>query len=403
MPRDNAPSAVLAEISAHERGDDLARLVHTVAFAAVDERRANLSEGLSEAAERLGIDNKLAETPYGNVLRALEKGSAEASGSATRALLAVLLARGVALSPPKGTEAEARVAEALVWLATHTSVDALGAIDTTLGSGASGLWMAVGELVRKADDGRAPVLGRAGAVIAAAALRQSTSDIARREARVLATEVKDPIVRSLVEGSSSPAGGSSQVARVDDGEAAVATGELQSGPRGPAMLLLLGVTGILAAMHVARFVGRVALRYRRPAEIRVTATGVTLKARTELLGKVLREREVHIPVEGLARAAREVKYPRLPMYAGLFALALGSYLGISFFIDGARAGSPELLGVGAILVALGVALDYALENASNAVQGRCRLVLIPRKGPAVALGLVDPTVADAALGKLIRT
>jgi len=77
-----------------------------------------------------------------------------------------------------------------------------------------------------------------------------------------------------------------------------------SPPRGPVALVLLGVTGILAAIHVARLVGRFALRYRRPAELVVTRSGVTLRARTELLGRTLKERETHFPVEALARASR---------------------------------------------------------------------------------------------------
>jgi hypothetical protein len=88
------------------------------------------------------------------------------------------------------------------------------------------------------------------------------------------------------------------------------------------------------------------------------------------------------------------------MYAGLFALAAGSYLGIGLFVDGARAGSPELLGVGALLVAIGVALDFALVSLVPRGHGRSRLVIVPRKGPALALGSIETAAADAALRKL---
>ncbi len=151
-----APQAVLDEIAALPRGDDLARLVHTLAFAAADERRASLADGVAELAERAGLKPEDAETSCGNALRALERGGAEAAGSATRALLAGLLARGVALSPPVGPGAEARVAEALLWLAANTSVDALTAVDAALGDGAAGLWNAVAALVRRIDAGSAP-------------------------------------------------------------------------------------------------------------------------------------------------------------------------------------------------------------------------------------------------------
>jgi hypothetical protein len=91
------------------------------------------------------------------------------------------------------------------------------------------------------------------------------------------------------------------------------------------------------------------------------------------------------------------------MYAGLIALAIGSYFGIAFFVDGARAGSPELLGIGLLLVALGVGLDFVLENVVAAAKGYCRVVIVPRKGAAFALGQVDPAHADAALQKLLRS
>jgi hypothetical protein len=197
--------------------------------------------------------------------------------------------------------------------------------------------------------------------------------------------------------SGAPAGGAD-----DDAGAAIAAGELTPPPLHPAKLIALAVTGILAAMWMARLVGRLALRYRRPAELRVTGGRVTLRSRTELLGRTLRERETVIPEGGLVRATREVRYPGILLYTGLFALALGSYFGVALFIDGARAGSPELIGIGALLVAGGVGLDFLLGNAQSGLRGRCRVVLVPKKGPAFAVGELEPSVADAALRKLKR-
>src|SRR5690242_8408495 len=62
MSRGSSPQAVLDEIAALPRGDDLARLVHTVAFAAADERRVTLGDGLAEVAERAGLTAEDAET-----------------------------------------------------------------------------------------------------------------------------------------------------------------------------------------------------------------------------------------------------------------------------------------------------------------------------------------------------
>jgi hypothetical protein len=387
------PQAVLEEIAAHKRGDDLARLVHTAAFAAADERRGSLADGVGELAERAGIGKDDADFPSGNALKALERGAAEAAGSPARLLLAGLLARGVALSPPAGDGAEARVVEALLWLATNTSVDAFPVLDAALGDKASGVWKSLAVLVRSIDAGSAPVLGRPSAILGAAALREGGSEVARAEAQSLAAEVRDPVLKALLASAPSPG---------DTSGAAVVAGQITDPPRHPAMLILLGLTGILLATHVARLVGRVALRYRRPAELFVTGKGVTLKTRTELLGRVLREREAVLPIESLTVAAREVRYPRILLYTGLFALALGSYFGISLIIDGARVGSPEMLGIGALILAGGIGLDFLLENAQSGLKGKCRVVFLQRKGPGLAVAECDQGAADAALLRLKR-
>ncbi|WP_437640943.1 hypothetical protein [Sorangium sp. So ce854] len=410
---------MLDELAGHPHGDDLARVVHTAAFAAADERRTTLEGGLAELVDRAGLSAADAETRFGNVIRALERGTSEGAGSATRVLLATLLARGVALSPPEGADAEGRVAEALVWLATYTSVDALIALDAALGERAAGLWRAVAALVRRADQGALPQLGRAGAIIAAAGLRGSASPAARAEAAALVEEVRDPIVRSLLRDALSPGrrpsgapgapagdgageGWAAGAPDVDGGAPARLAGELSPPPRGPVALVLLAATGILLVMHAGRLAGRLLLRYRRPAALEVGPRGVTVRSRTELLGRALREQETYIPVEALLRATREVRYPRLGLYAGIVALGLGTYLGMSLLIDGARAGSPELLGMGALVFAFGAALDFGLSHLETATRGRCRVVLVPRKGPAVALAGLDRGAADLALSRLPR-
>lgn len=390
MPSDQTPHAVLAELAGHPRGDDLARLVHAVAFACADERRSSLPDGARDAAARLGLSTEDAETPFGNVLTTLERSPTEPAGPATRALLSALVARGIALAPPDGAEAERRVVEAIAWISAHTPIDPLTAIDAALGGKADGLWREAAGLVRRADEGAAPLVGRAGAIVIAAAIGASGSSVARSEAKTLATEVRDPVVRALLADARSSG-------------AAAAAGELVPAPRGPVALVLMAVTGLLVIVPVLRLLGRLVLRYRCPAEMRVSAKSITVLSKTEVLGRTVRERELVIPVEGLSRVAREVRYPRLAMYTGLFALAIGSYLGVTLFVDGARAGSPDLLGLGALLVAVGVALDFALTNLVPVGRGRCRVVLVPQKGPTLALGRLDPELADSALGRLART
>jgi hypothetical protein len=390
----------LQAISDHPRGDDLARLVHTLAFAAFDERRPALADGLGEAMDRLGLTAADLDTPAGHVGGALEAGASAKPD--IRTLLGALLARGVALSPPDGLTAEIHVAEALAWLGAFAGADALPYLDATWPDRADGFWRSIGDVIVRADDGALPVVGRAGALVAAAGLAQSTRPAAQGLAKTLAGRLKDPALRGLLSGPGAGARAPDPEASSPAGESSL-TGDLAPGPHGPVAFTLFAVTGLLFLARAGRLAGRFIVRYRSPAELRVEANGVTVKSRTELLGRVLRERETHIPKGALLLVRREIRYPRLPLYAGLFALAVGSYLGVSVFVDGVRAGSPDLLGLGALLFALGVALDFALTHLIPASRGRCRILLVPRSGRAVAVTNVDPALADAALRKLRAT
>lgn len=386
----------LDALSDHARGDDLARLVHTLAFAAFDEKRPVLSDGLGETMDRLGLAPADMETRAGHVGGALESGPAARPDG--RALLGALLARGVALSPPEGLSADLHVAEALVWLAAHGGADALPCLDAVLPGRTDGLWRAVADVIERADDGALPAVGRAGAVVAAAGLAASPAPSAPAIARAVSAKVKDPAVKALLSGGSTAAPSPAP----DAGASATCdlTGEMAPGPHGPVAFTLLAVTGLLFVARAARLAGRYIVRYRAPAELHVEDGGVTVKTRTELLGRTLRERETHIPKGSLLLVRREIRYPRLPLYAGLFALAVGSYLGVSVFVDGVRAGSPDLLGLGALLFGIGVALDFAISHLVPASRGRCRVLVVPRKGRAVAVTGLDPALADAALRKL---
>lgn len=387
MSADQTPQAVLAELARHPRGDELARLVHAVAFTCADERKIALPDGVQDAAAQLSLSDKDADTSFGNVITALRPGSSSQTKPETRLLLSGLLARGVALSFPEGSEAERRVVEALVWVAAHTSIDALTSLDAALGSKADGLWRQTSALVRRVEDGSSNV-GRAGAIIAAAALASSSSPVARDEAKSLGKETKDAIVEALLANA------------VRSGEGSSASGEMIAAPRGPVALVLMAITGLLLIVPAARWFGRIFLRYRAPAELRLSGTSITVTSKTELLGRTVREREVVVPLDQLTSIARDIRYPRLALYAGLFALALGSYIGMALFVDGARAGSPDLLGMGALIVAVGVALDFVLANVVPVGKGRCRVLITPNKGAALAMGEVDPKHADALLQKL---
>jgi hypothetical protein len=192
-----------------------------------------------------------------------------------------------------------------------------------------------------------------------------------------------------------------EISTNDDAPSAL-DGELTLAPRGPMLTAIWAVTGILLVVEAARLVGRYVLAFRRPAEIRIIGGGLEVRARTVMLGKTLREHTTVIPREGLVRVTREVRYPSLAMYAGLIALALGSYVGVGLFVDGVRAESPSMLGTGFLIALLGLGLDFALSSLIPGALGRSRLVLVPRRGPILCLSAVDLGRADRLLARLSR-
>ncbi|HVU02442.1 MAG TPA: hypothetical protein VHE30_11850 [Polyangiaceae bacterium] len=180
------------------------------------------------------------------------------------------------------------------------------------------------------------------------------------------------------------------------------TGELTAAPRPPAVHALLLVTGISLVVGGARAVGRLALGYRRPAEVRLTERGLEVRHETKLLGRNLGEGLTIVPLGNLASVAREVRYARLGVYAGIVALVLGTYVGAGLLVDGARVpgGSPSLLGMGLGLILGSALLDFVLVEVVPAATKTCRVVVSPYHGRALCLEVPDPAEADRVLARV---
>ncbi|MFO0618756.1 MAG: hypothetical protein U0414_39560 [Polyangiaceae bacterium] len=387
---------LIEELKGHPHGEGLGKLVHALAFSAFDEKRTDLEEGLRDAAERVGVDEANAETSYGNVLRALKKG-----GSATaveRTLLGALLAKGVGIAraAQKGAveKNDEATVSALAWLAANTVVDGLSRLDAALRSAeiaAGPLWRAGGRLVEALEStGPTRTFGRASALVFLTALSVSDDADAADVRVALSTAIRDPLLFGVLKG-----GGSERPI--------VMAGEVTAAPRSGIATFFLTITLILPILALLKLLGRYALHVRRPAELRVNESGVTVQARYELLGKPLREFEVHIPRVALSRAARQIRYPKLGTYVGIATLLVGSYIGLRLVIDGARSGAPEFLGIGTAILVGALVLDYMLARLPSLAKNRCEIYFQPRKGGSIALGAIDPVLADKALALLRST
>lgn len=375
-------------LAAHGRLADLVAIARAIATTAAEGRKSPWTDAakVRTLAEEAKLTQEDSVTPFGNALAVLERGPED---DAERALAKALWAHAIAEAPPKGREEEDRVATDVLWLATHTPFDAMPLLDRALGEASAELWDAVTDRIRRVDQGKLPTLGRGEALVACAALAESLSPAARNLAGKLATELKDQaMVRILA-------------ARTAPPEETLA-GELGLTPRGPVLTALMAVTGILFAVHAVRIVARVALAYKSPTELTISESGVHVHSQTELLGRIIRERDHVILRSALRRATRDVRFPHLAFYAGLLALALGSYLGVATLIDGARAASPSLLLTGLLIVAAGVLLEMVLGSVKPGMEGRCRVVLLPARGKMLCVTQVDPKRADVALGLLSK-
>jgi len=372
-------------LAQHPRIADLVAIARASMTSAFEARRPDAQpERVAQLAAELKVSRQEADTPFGNALAVLERGPED---DAESALACALAAHAVAMHPPRGRDDEARAADELLWLAAHTAFDATGLLDRALGDAATGMWDAVVERIRRIDRRTLPSLGRGEALVGAVALAAG----AAKQAAALAAEVRDPKVARVL--------GAAREASPP----APLSGELAPAPRGPIATALLAMTGVLLVEHLARLVGRLALAYRKPAEVVLADDGaVRVRWRTEMLGRTLRDRDVVVPRTALVRATREVRYPRLATYAGLLALAIGSYLGVSAFVDGVRAASPSLLASGLAIVTLGLALDFVLSSLAPGARGRCRVLLVPRDGAKLCVAGVDTRSADALLARLVQ-
>jgi hypothetical protein len=385
----DADARAYEALSLHPRLPDLTAMARASMTGAAEARRSERQpERMAEMAKELKLPRDEAATPFGNALDVLERGPEDA---AERALACALAAHVVALHPPKERDDEDRLANDLLWLAAHTSFDATGLLDRALGDRATNLWDALADRIRRIDEGKLPTLGRGEALVAAVALTASRSKGAMRQAQALAGEVRDrKLGRVLAAGAEREA-------------VEPVVGEMAPAPRSVALTALLAVTGILFVVQGARLLGRVALAYKKPAEVTLADDGgLRVRWRIEMLGRTLRDRDVLVPRAALLRATREVRYPRLALYAGLLALAVGSYVGVSAFVDGVRAASPSLLASGLGIIALGLALDFALSSVAPGARGRCRLLLVPRDGAKLCVAGVEPKRADGVLARLSR-
>lgn len=291
--------------------------------------------------------------------------------------LTVLTLIGLAAEwPNRGRE----LTRCVLWLETHTGLRCLAAASDVLdGARLRGL----AELVLEILEGRASGGG-------------TVSNAEMQIGRSWLSSLREHDCAELAERARQVSVGPSA-----DGDQPI-RGDLAPTPRHPVVIALLALTGVLFVIRGLRALGRLVLLRRTPTSVSLSERGLELFARKEILGRVLSERRMIVPIEEIRSVEREVRFPRLGLYVGLLALALGSLVGTQLFIDGLRVAglSFPLIGIGLALVALGIVLDLFLTGSGDTLRGRCRLVVTTHRGKGWAVGDLEPSGVDRLLTEL---
>ena len=393
----------VAATRAHPHAAKIAEVAAEVAARLADARlRHAATSDIEQVAERVGLERDGAQTDFGNVLAILERG---AEDPAERAIVSAFIAAGLVRQLETIPGSEKKWAERACFLAAHAGFDALAALPEGLAPTVlRGLHRAVAEHARQIDKGTAPSADRAELLVAAAALADvvellgSSDELAQVVSR-LGADLGDATAARIITAHASDAP-STVIASAPS--SATLQGHLAPLPRGALLTFVYAFTGWLLVRAVAILVARYVLSLRRDARITLTPSGVDVDARVAVLGRELRDLSAHYPIGGLASVTREVRFPSLHVYVGLGALLFGTYLGVTFLAWGVPSTSPRLIAYGVLTLLVGVVLDLLITSLVPGARGRCRVVIVPKRGPRLCIGDVDVRGADRLLADLAR-
>ena len=399
----------VAAARAHPHAAQIAEVAAEVAARVADGHLRHASAAdIEQIAQRVGLAPENAQSEFGNVLAILERG---AEDPAERAIVAAFVAAGVVWlleafadsyrhdSPTK------KWAERLCYLAAHAGFDPISALpDNVDPSLLRALFRAIAEHARQIDAGKVPRADRAELLVAAAALADavemmgSGDELAQVVSR-LGADLGDQTAARIIVAHAADAP-STVVASAPS--SATLKGTLAPLPRGTFLTFVFAFSGWLIVRSLSLLVARYVLSLKRDARVELTQKGLEVDAKVGLLGRQLRDFSALYPASGLASVTREVRFPSLHVYVGLAALLIGTYAGVTFLAWGVPGGSPRLIlyGVGALL--LGVVLDLVITSIVPGARGRCRLVIVPKRGRRVCVGDVDVEAADRLLADLAR-
>jgi hypothetical protein len=344
------------------------------------------------------VDRTQADTDAGNLLGVLERGP---QTEPERALVLAFAVDGLRQRlDDAGADGRDRILSRFVrhadWLAASTPLDPYPFVQELVdGASRETIWSMV---AREALRDTQPCPAARARNAARLAVLLGSEDPAAAAARErMAQECADPVTarwaQSTLDGASQAGGDIHAHPRV--------RGCVGRAPRASTRDVLRIVFGVAALQWLLRALGRL-VGLRREAEVELVSGGVRVRRRTSLLGRTLRDAEETYALSAVARAGRLVRYPALPLLAGLLALSVGVLLGGLWLFEGIRSGETVLLLIAAGAILLGAGLDLLLSVLLPGRRGRVALDLQVLSGRGIRLLRVPQADADRFLEALSR-
>jgi hypothetical protein len=363
---------ILAE---HERRADLVACCGRLLTRVLTTRRPELRPD----AEVLGdFEHASLVTALGDFAALLRRGPEEPG---ERALASALAAGWIAVARPETPESWERLAADAIWLASRTAYDPFPCILHAMGHDADDFWAAVSRCLTGGGSAAAS-LARGDRALGAVLLKHHVPD---RDTETPALVTDDALSSIAVKHKPAPLRLQATWARA---------------PLSTMRTVAYALCGWLFVRALTRLLLVHVLRMKEPAVLEYSAAGVRIETHRELFGQKLSARSYVLIPSGIAAAKRETKHGQAGLYAGLAALLVGSYLGVSWLVDGVRAGSPSLIATALLVFALGVVLNYLLESFLPSRRKTVALSILPRTGEPLCLVDVQERDADDMLLRL---
>ena len=169
-----------------------------------------------------------------------------------------------------------------------------------------------------------------------------------------------------------------------------------------AVRVLLTVTGLIFLATCVRLVLRFLFGLRRRGRMWLDQDTVVVEASTFFLGREMRQVRRSFGPEGLMSVVREVRYPYIYLFIGLFALCFGALTGTIAYLDGRLAGFEDWIRTGLILIIGGLVVDFVFTVLQATRPGKTSLSVTFKPGTTLRILGVDESAADAFLSELVR-